>query len=714
MAFAHVKCLLKSGLGRDLSLRLRGRVCFVTTSRRRSRYKGSKVTNMNLQPHDGVRPLRTLRAAPLLLATLLALLLGWAAAQEALEGNVAAPAFPEGLDWINSERPLTLEDLRGKVVVLDFWTYCCINCIHMVPVLKRLEAAFPEELVVIGVHSAKFDNEGVSDNIRNIVARYELEHPVVNDAEFAVWRSYGVQAWPTFVVIDPLGMVVGRQAGELPFELLDEVVTRIVATFEPRGQIDRSPLPIGPELEAFARPLRFPGKVLADGSGERLFISDTNHDRIVITDLDGNVLDVIGSGEMGLVDGGFGEARFNRPQGLTLLDGATLIVADTENHALRSIDLAARTVTTVAGIGEQSYMRFLEAPAAEVALNSPWDVLAVGGQVYVAMAGQHQLYAFDPASGVIRLHAGSGREQLSDGPQLAGALNQPSGLASDGEVLYFADSEASAIRSAGLGADGELRTLIGLGLFDFGDVDGVGDAVRLQHPLGLAVGGEVIYIADTYNHKIKRLDPATREVLTVVGGDSDGWRDGGGLLALLDEPGGVSVAGDRLYIADTNNHVVRVFDLVGGEVSTLQLRDTQGLLLDAAPAAALDAAIRLPAVQVAPGSTRLRLLIELPEDHRLNELAPFSATFSSEQGLVTFANSEFSEVLPELPVEVEVTVAAGADLVRAELAIYYCSYAAVQLCLIEQVVLEQPVRIEAGAPDTLDVVYVVSGPFELD
>jgi thiol-disulfide isomerase/thioredoxin len=650
-----------------------------------------------------------------LIALLLALsLVAGAHAQQALEGTVAAPDFPLGIDWLNTERPLTMTDLVGKVVVLDFWTYGCINCIHMIPVLKRLEAAYPDELVVIGVHSGKFDNERETDNIRTIVSRYELEHPVVNDADFDVWRTFGVQAWPTFLVIDPVGRVVGSQAGEAPFELLDEVVGRLVATFEPRGQIDRSPLPIGPDLESFARPLRFPGKVLADADGGRLFISDTNHDRIVVTDLEGNVLDIIGNGRPDLVDGGFADASFQRPQGLTLLDAETLIVADTENHALRLVDLSNRSVTTIAGTGEQVYMRYFEARAAEVPLNSPWDVEAVGGQIYIAMAGQHQLYALDLATGVLRLHAGSGREQLTDGPNLEGGLNQPSGLASDGDLLYFADSEASAIRSTGLGADGDLRTLIGLGLFEFGDIDGVADEVRLQHPLGIELAGGALLIADTYNHKIKRLDPDSLTVTTLAGGDEDGYRDGDVASGLLDEPGGVSAAGERLFIADTNNHTIRVLDLGSGALSTLELSDPQGLLLRPASLAGMDVPRELAAIEVAPGTSTLRLVVELPENYQINDLAPFSATFASDSDGVAFGASELSVVEPSFPLEVEVTLAEGEHTVRADLVIYYCSYDAVELCLIEQVVLELPLSVRSGASDLLEMRYAVPSPFEPD
>ncbi|MBK7895897.1 MAG: redoxin domain-containing protein [Anaerolineaceae bacterium] len=495
----------------------------------------------------------------------------------AYTGTVPAPDFPPGLDWLNVERPLTMTDLRGKIVLLDFWTYGCINCIHVIPELKRLEEKFADELVVIGVHSAKFANEGDTDNIRQIILRYELEHPVINDNNFDVWQTYGANAWPTFVLIDPEGNVLGFHSGEGIYDLFNQVITGMVAEFDARDLLDRTPLALKLERENLANsPLLFPGKVLADAANNRLFIADSNHNRIVVTDLDGVVQDVIGNGRSGLQDGSYETAQFFRPQGMTLADANTLYVADTENHAIRKIDLVAKTVESVAGNGRHGSFELFEGTGTQVALNSPWDVLYLNGIVYIAMAGQHQLWQYDPATQIVQVFAGSGREELVDGPLRSGGLNQPSGLATDGQLLYFADSEASAIRSASLGQNGELQTIVGTGLFDFGDVDGSGSEVRLQHPLGVIFVDGLLYVADTYNHKIKRIDPASQTSTTFLGSGEDGWRDGD--KPLFDEPGGLSLANGQLYIADTNNHVIRIASMADGDVRTLVLADPQGLL----------------------------------------------------------------------------------------------------------------------------------------
>lgn len=627
-------------------------------------------------------------------------------------GRVPAPEFPAGLDWLNSDRPLTLADLRGKVVLLDFWTYGCINCMHIIPELKRLEEKYADELVVIGVHSAKFENEGETDNIRRIILRYELEHPVINDKDFEVWNQYGARAWPTLVLIDPDGKVLGFHSGEGIYEPFDHIIGLMIAEFDAQGKIDRTPLDLRLEQEGQAdSPLRFPGKILADAAHSRLFIADSNHNRLVITDLEGNVLEVIGDGRPRLEDGDYETASFFRPQGLTLADENTLYVADTENHAIRKVDLAARQVETVAGVGRQIYMEVPTAQAKTYGLNSPWDVLYHDGFVYIAMAGQHQVWAYDVAAGTILLHAGSGREELRDGGLTQGGLNQPSGLATDGTVLYIADSEASAIRTADLDPDGELKTIVGTGLFDFGDVDGVGNEVRLQHPLGVVYHEGLLYVADTYNSKIKIVNPETQESTTFLGGDEAGWRDGQD--PLFDEPGGLSLGDGRLYVADTNNHAIRVVDLENEEVTTLVLVDTQGLLTRQPAGEEYNGKIvTLEPQTVAAGEGMVRLEVTLPAGYKVNDRAPFSMKWSSEDGLVAFDTAEANRTIakPTFPLSFPATFSQGQDELTADLVIYYCEAEAQALCFIELVRLVAPLTVAAGGEDTVIVGHAIEVP----
>jgi sugar lactone lactonase YvrE/thiol-disulfide isomerase/thioredoxin len=493
------------------------------------------------------------------------------------DSTIPAPSFPIGLDWLNTSRTLTFADLRGKVVLLEFWTYGCINCIQTIPQLKMLEEKYADELVIIGVHAAKFPHEAQTENIRHIIQRYELEHPVINDKDYAVAKLYGAHIWPTFEFISPTGEYLGGHAGVMSYNQLNRIIGEIIEEFDARGLIDRTPLALTLEMDSVAdSPLRFPSAVLADEANNRLFIVDSNHNRIVITDLSGNVQDVIGNGQSAWRDGDYETASFYHPQGITLADDDTLYVADTENQTIRRVDLAARTVETVAGVGERILIDADSGPALKSRLNSPWDVLYVDGLIYVAMAGQHQLWIYDPAAGQVKPFAGTGIEELRDGSLLSAGLNQPSALTTDGRVIYFADSEASAIRQADIDPAGTVSTIVGLGFYEFGDIDGIGDEVRLQRPVGIAYQDGMLYVADTYNNKIKTINPETREALTFLGSGESGWKDG--VEALFDEPSGLSVTTDKLYIADTNNHVIRVADLTTEAVSTLVLVDSEGLL----------------------------------------------------------------------------------------------------------------------------------------
>jgi hypothetical protein len=446
--------------------------------------------------------------------------------------------------------------------------------------LRQLEEKYADRLVVVGVHAGKYTAERVTANVRDAVMRLGIEHPVVNDRFFRVWKSYAVNAWPTIVLVDPRGYYMGSQPGEISFADFDPVIGEAVARFEAAGTLQRGAFPLFPEsAHAPARPLRYPGKVLAaaaNGKPARLFIADSDHHRVIGLRLtaDGRAADVewiAGAGAQGAEDGPLDRATFNRPQGMALVDDC-LYVADSENHVIREIDVPAGVTRTAAGTGAIGYARAGGA-ARSIPLNSPWDLVWAGGALYIAMAGRHQIWAYDRASDTVQPYAGTGREALSDGGVRDASLAQPTGIATDGALLYFTDSESQAVRTADIGG-GVVRTLVGTGLFDFGDRDGRGDAVRLQHPFGVACADGGLLVADTYNSKIKRLDPATRQVTTWLGGDTRGHVDGPAAGARFNEPEGLSVAGRRLYIADTNNHAIRVVDLddPAGEVTTVELR----------------------------------------------------------------------------------------------------------------------------------------------
>ncbi len=443
---------------------------------------------------------------------------------------------------------------------------------HVFPQLRKLEQKYSDELAVVGVHSAKFTGEKDTANLRQAVLRYEIEHPVVNDSDFNVWKSYGVRAWPSFMFIDPEGNILGKHEGEIQYDAIDRVLADMVAQSDSRGLIDRTPLTFKPERDKERDgPLSFPGKVLADQVSGRLFVADSNHSRIVVASLEGQVTDIVGSGNQGFDDGSFDRCSFYDPQGMAL-DGETLYVADTKNHAVRAVDLVNKQVRTLAGAGEQAVTFHGGGDGPSTSLNSPWDLALNDGNLYIAMAGFHQLWRLDLATSEVRPYAGNGRERIVDGPLDHAQLAQPSGIATDGERLYFTDSETSSVRTADLDPDGRVSTIAGLDLFTFGDVDGAGDDVRLQHPLGVDVHDGVLFITDTYNNKVKKVFPDTRGVSTLLGSGDGGHIDGTASAATFHEPGGLSVAGDTLYIADTNNHAIRIADLKSQTVSTLRMQ----------------------------------------------------------------------------------------------------------------------------------------------
>lgn len=628
-------------------------------------------------------------------------------------GVVNAPEFPDGLEWLNTDHPIKIADLRGKIVLLDFWTYCCINCMHIIPDLKKLEAKYGDALVVIGVHSAKFAAEQGTENIRQAILRYEIEHAVVNDRDMDVWSQYTARAWPTVVLIDTRGKIVGQASGEGVYETFDEPIGELVREATTAGTLKRTPLKLALEKDRAPRSvLSFPGKVLADAPSNRLFVADSNHNRIVVSDLQtGAVLDVIGAGGDGLTDGAFEKARFFHPQGLAL-DGETLYIADTENHAIRKADLKKRTVVTVAGNGRQAQEFNVSGVGMAVALNSPWDLLVHKGALYIAMAGSHQIWKMDLETWRLVPFAGSGRENRVDGPHARAALAQPSGLATDGTSLFVADSEVSSIRTVDLDPDGRVSTIVGVALFEFGDTDGAGATVRLQHPLGVAYNKGAVYVADTYNNKVKVLDPKKQECRTLAGTGGGGFKDGAKDAALFDEPGGISYANGKLYVADTNNSVIRTVDVETGQVATFQFSNVGKLMADRMSASTFRGeVVDLPEQSVAPGSATMVFDVAVPDGYKLNLEAPFYLALGSENEKTLAIPSESrgnSEPNPKFPKSLAFFATSGTTTLVVDTVVYYCETGKESLCYFKSVRFRVPVRIKADVGSTVKVSYAIT------
>ena len=640
-------------------------------------------------------------------------------------GTTRAPEFPGYAEWLNTSHSYHMQELRGKIVLLDFWTYCCINCMHIIPDLARLEEKYPNELVVIGVHSAKFTGEQDTENIRQAILRYGIRHPVINDYRFTLWRAYGVHAWPTVALVDPEGTIVGMHSGEGIYDVFDPIISEMVEHFGAEGKLDRVPLPI--ELEEVHAPsslLSFPGKILADEASRRLYISDSNHNRIIIATLPmaadepARVLRLVGSGREGFDDGPIDRATFNHPQGMALdgpaaasagLSSTQLYVADTENHAIRAVDLATGMVSTVAGAGRQAGMMNRPGVGREVALSSPWDLVRVGRKLYIAMAGSHQIWVLDLDTQRAEPFAGTGQEGRTDGELGAVEFAQPSGLATDGEQLYVADTEVSAIRIVDLKPrDGRVRTLAGGELFEFGLKDGQRLDARFQHPIGVAWHDGTIYVADTYNNAVRAIDAATGDVRTFLGDGRAGTEDGN--RPRFDEPNDVKVVGNLLYIADTNNHRIRIAPLSTRSTRTLSFLNPEVLLPkpiseeeEPAPARVVE----VPRQTVAPGQVEIVVDVAFPQGSHLNADAPSAWVVHELAGSIITSNGASGRI-QEVPVHIPMTVTDGPDTVAVDLVLYYCQEKTSSLCYFTDVRLKIPVVAQRGASGSrINVRHVV-------
>ncbi|RJQ84464.1 NHL domain-containing thioredoxin family protein [Amycolatopsis panacis] len=467
--------------------------------------------------------------------------------------------------WLNTGgHRLTLAELRGRVVLLDFWTSGCVNCLHVLDELRPLEAEFEDTLVTVGVHAPKFQHEGERASIEAAVRRYEVHHPVVNDPKMELWSQYAVRAWPTLVVVDPEGYVVHVAAGEGHGEALRRVIGDLIAKHDAKGTLRRGGSAYVP-VEEQPVELRFPSKAAVTAGG-RVLVADTGHHSIVEFASDGEtVIRRFGSGERGAKDGPFDLASFTEPSGIALLPnevaqraGYHAVVADTAGHRLRGLDLNTGEVKTVAGTGRQWRDGTDTGKALDIDLTSPWDVAWWGpaGGVVVAMAGNHTLSVFDPVEGGIRRFAGTTVEGLRDGDVHEAFFAQTSGLAPDGNRLWLVDAETSALRW--IEPEGEsftVQTAVGVDLFSFGHADGPADQALLQHPLGLTVLSDGrIAIADTYNGAIRRYDAFTREVATLA----TGFAEPQGLILHDGELLVVESAGNRVTPVGGNGRATTV------------------------------------------------------------------------------------------------------------------------------------------------------------
>jgi peroxiredoxin len=473
-----------------------------------------------------------------------------------MNARVVAPELPDTLQWINSAEPPSLAALRGRVVLLYFWTFDSVNCTNALADLRFLESKYHDGLSVIGVHTPKYDYQRQAAPVLKAVNRCHIRHPVANDADFSVWRGYGVQSWPSFAIVDAQGRFAGLLSGEgrrdeadnLVGELLDEAAANDLRVYE------ASVATVRPEPRM---PLQFPGKVLATPT--TLWIADSGNNRILECDHNGRILRQLGSGTPGCVDGRNREAQFNNPQGMTIVYD-TLYVADAGSHAVRRVLLPAGDVSTIAGTGTLGHDLPAESSdPRQTRMSAPIDVVAFEDKLYIAVSGQHQIWRFDITRNRLGVLAGNGRLGIADGEGVDASFAQPSGLDVFEHQLVVVDAAASAARLVSL-TDRQVATLVGAGPYEFGDVSGKRDVARLQNPLGVCVDPRgLAFIADSYNGKIKALNLRSGELRAL------------NLPYQLNEPAGISMASNALWIANTNAHEIVRVDLATGQIRHLNI-----------------------------------------------------------------------------------------------------------------------------------------------
>ncbi len=532
---------------------------------------------------------------------------------------IHAPDFDPTLTWLGAETPISLRALRGHVVVLDFFTSCCVNCMHVAPVLHRLEDRFAgEPVVVLGVHTGKFDHEQEPEVVRAAMERMGIRHPVLVDEGMRTWHAFGVRSWPTLVVVRPDGTLAAVAPGEPDEAALGALVKGELERARSRGLLAREPHAYLRESVTSTQGLRFPTKLASSARG-LLAVSDTGHGRVLVWGPSGALVAAIGprAGEFHGI-----EADLEEPQGLAFVGEDELFVCDARKHTVVRVDLAARTATIVAGTGAMGLapVAFEASAATETALRSPWDLAATEDALYVALSGSHQIGVVDRSRGMIRALAGTGAESRVDGSGREATFSQTNGLVRVGEHLYAADSESSSLRA--VHADtGETATLVYGSLFAWGDHDGAFLEAQLQHPMGLASDGRgTLAVCDTYNGAVKLASLETQEIRTLSRG--------------LSEVTGAAFVGTEgtLVVAEANRHrLVRIAATGNQEPLALEvpapppprLRPNHSL-------EAPDGAVRFfdevltsePAA--GPGSVSLEVVLHAGAHHHFAEGAPYT------------------------------------------------------------------------------------------
>ncbi len=478
--------------------------------------------------------------------------------------TTSATSLPDfnqpGLTWFNVPKPLSIGEVFGRLVILDFWTFSCINCLHILPSMRRIEKAFKDDVVILGIHSPNFPYERDPANVAKAIVRYQIEHPVVHDPEFKLWDAYGVKVWPTLILVSPDGQIFARQAGEPDGDKLLEVVGNAARKFKAQGKLR----PAATELtkpEKQNSVLLFPGKMkrLSYKGNQYWVVADTGHHQVVIFNDQGQQVQRIGRGAQSNLDGEYNRCAFDNPHGIACGEDV-IYVSDLGSHLIRKIDLKTQTTSTIAGINRRGLTLTKESQGTDVGLASVFDMELVDDQLYFANSGTHQIGVIDVKTNMLKPLAGGGAKDILDGAARAAKLAQPSGLSvsADKKRLYFADSDNSAIRYLDLTDLSTVKTVVGRGMAESGRRNGGFASARFQHPMGISICKDFLIAADSFNATLRKLD-LTKQTVENYAED----------FACLDEapkplldPEGITWdGGDRLFVVDSNNHRILVYDL---------------------------------------------------------------------------------------------------------------------------------------------------------
>ena len=470
-----------------------------------------------------------------------------------------APELSDRLEWVNAER-IRLGECTGRVVVLAFFNQASAYCHTLLETLHHLALKHPQRLQVIGLHVPKYPFERDGARVAEGISRLGIRFPVASDTDYIAWQHYGIHGWPSLALIDANGRLRQVLAGDVNAQLIEDTLQPLLD--DAPSPLDDTRASISGRRESGSRTLHHPAGIAI--GPERMYIADAGHHQVLECNLHGRVLTRYGTGHAELVDGGPDECAFDAPHGL-LLHREALYVADTGNHALRRINLRTGQVETLAGNGRPGTLegQRIDTPR-EASLNRPWGLALDGERLYISLAGLNQVWAWEMASGALVHVAGSGQFGHGDGHARSARMAHPAGLAALQNTLYIVESGSATLRRLSFN-DGQLRTLVGSGVFEFGHEDGPRERASLSCPQGLAlqVDSPVLWLADAGNDRLRTL------------------RLGGGSVATariehtLNRPQAIASGEGAVWLVNTDAHQVLRMDLATGEVDEVEVVDAE-------------------------------------------------------------------------------------------------------------------------------------------